>query len=254
MKLLVSLKSEFEKSRRTAIWYLCGICAILMPLYALLLNTEEDKVTQFKQDPWNVVFIGESGMVMGVMILPFFLILICTLLAQLEFKNNTWKQVYTSPQSLLNVFFAKFLTIQMILIGVLLISTLLMAGTVLAIHYFMFPLNINGPSLQWYDFLIFMGRIYITVLAISAFQFWLGLRFRNFIVPIVIGLFLWIIAMMMVESLSWEHDNKYPYLYPMRNFFPRVESDRTTVIWGSLAYTVLFLALGFWDFKRKRKT
>jgi hypothetical protein len=254
MNFFVSLKSEFKKTRRTAIWYLCLICTLLTPFYAYVFNIEEDKVVQFKQDPWNRFFMGEAGMVLNVMILPFFLILICTLLAQLEYKNNTWKQVYASPQPLLHVFFAKFLKIQLILIGILIITNVIMLIVLYATHYFRYPLNMEGSSLRWQDFLIFNGRIYITVMSISALQFWLGLRFKNFIVPLVIGLFLWIFAMMLMETIPWVHDNKYPYLYPMRNYFPRLESDRTTVIWGSLAYTALFLGLGYWDFKRKMRS
>jgi hypothetical protein len=123
-----------------------------------------------------------------------------------------------------------------------------------AVDHFETSLNLSKHNLDWSRFLNFWVRIYISVLAISSFQFWLGLRFKSFIVPIVIGICLFLAAAMMMEEHPWVHDNKFPYIYPLRNCFPKHPSERTTMLLGSVAYTALFLVLGLIDFNRRRST
>jgi hypothetical protein len=129
-----------------------------------------------------------------------------------------------------------------------------MVISLLAVDYFKTNLLLLEHELNWENFLIFYARIYITVLAISAFQFWLALLLKNFIAPIVIGLCLWFTGVIMMDDENqWAHANKYPYSYPMLNFFSKTPSDRTTILWSSVAYTTSFLVFGFKDFKRKEK-
>lgn len=253
MNLLVSLRSELLKTKRTSIWYSGLVAALIAPLYSFLDSSSEYRINDLINDPWNIHFMGFGGLVLNMMILPFFLMLVCTLLSQLEYRNHTWKQLYVSPQSLLNVFVSKFLIIQMLLIGVILLSCLLMFVSIHVVNNSV-DLNLSNHSLNWNRFFIFWGRIYVTVLAISAFQFWLGLRFKNFIVPIVTGICLMFLAAMMMEENPWVHDDKFPYIYPLRNNFPKHAAERITILWGSVAYTALFLVLGFIDFRRRRNT
>ncbi|HEX8333657.1 MAG TPA: ABC transporter permease [Segetibacter sp.] len=254
MTLAISFRSELVKSKRTSIWYLCVIAAVLAPIFSYLDSTSSYRIADLPNDPWNMHLLGMGGRVFNMMVLPFFLMLICTLLAQLEYRNNTWKQVYVSPQSLLNVFLSKYLIVQLMLIGVFILTLLLMVVSLFAVDQFETNLNLLEHQFDWKSFLIFYGRVYITVLAISAFQFWLGLRFKSFIVPLVVGISLFLAATMMMEEHPWVHDNKFPYIYPLRNCFPHRLSDKWIVLWGSLAYTAIFLVLGFLDFNRRRST
>jgi hypothetical protein len=254
MTLAMSFRSELVKSKSTSLWYLCIVAAVLAPIFSYSDSTSSYRIAELKNDPWNMHLIGMGGRIFNMMVLPFFLMLICTLLAQLEYRNNTWKQVYVSPQSLLNVFLSKYLVVQMMLIGVFILTLVLMVVSLFAVDQFETNLNLLEKQFDWKSFLIFYGRVYITVLAISAFQFWLGLRFKSFIVPLVVGISLFLAATMMMEEHPWVHDNKFPYIYPLRNCFPHRLSDRSFVAWGSLVYTVVFLVLGFLDFNKRRNT
>jgi hypothetical protein len=245
MTLAISFRSELVKSKRTSLWYLCLVAAILAPIFSYSDSTSSYRIADLKNDPWNMHLIGMGGRIFNMMVLPFFLMLICTLLAQLEYRNNTWKQVYVSPQSLLNV---------LMLIGVFILSLFLMVVSLFAVDQFETNLNLLDHQFDWKSFLIFYGRVYITVLAISAFQFWLGLRFKSFAVPLVVGISLFLAATMMMEEHPLAHDNKFPYIYPLRNCFPQRPSDAWFVVWGSIAYTAIFLVLGFLNFNRRRST
>lgn len=252
MKLMVSLRSEILKTKRTSTWYLFLIAAIIAPVYSFLDSSASYRIHDVMKDPWNIHLMGFGSRLLNMMILPFFLMLTCTMLTQLEYRNHTWKQLFVSPQPLVNVFLSKYIIIQLQLLLVIILSCLFMVVALYSVDCFETNLKLSAHHLDWKLFLIFWGRIYITVLAISAFQFWLALRFKNFIVPIVTGIFLFITAAMMMEDHPWVHDNLLPYIYPLRNCFPKHPSDTTTVVYGSLAYTVLFLVSGCIDFTRRR--
>lgn len=233
-------------------WYLSFITAAIASLYYYVFALEPHKIDALKQDPWNVYLMAQGGLALNILILPVFLILSCTLLSQLEYRNHTWKQVYVSPQPITNVFVSKFLVIQLMILQIFVLTIILTVLSLIAIQFFKLDINLFEHNLNWSAFFIFYGRIYITILAMCAFQFWLGLRFRNFIVPVVIGLCLWLSGMAMLEEYAWDHDDMYPFVYPMRNFFPTRPTDGTTILWGSVLYMTLFLVLGFIDFKRKQ--
>lgn len=53
-----------------------------------------------------------SGMAIdGSFLLPMGLILATSLITQMEFRNNTWKQLHTTPQKYSTIFTAKFIVI-----------------------------------------------------------------------------------------------------------------------------------------------
>ena len=64
---------------------------------------------------FNEMFTTRFGMT-GALSFPLFIILVCTLLPQIEYKNNTWKQVLTSPQTKWNIFLAKFINLQLFIL------------------------------------------------------------------------------------------------------------------------------------------
>ena len=117
MNLLISLRSEVLKTKRNAAFYFTLIGAAIIPFMFLLnslthgLPDEDDS----NKDPLNAIFKLSSQM-LGIGIFPLFIVLVCTLLSQIEYKNNTWKQVLTSPQTKMNVFLAKFLNIHLLIL------------------------------------------------------------------------------------------------------------------------------------------
>lgn len=104
MSLIVALRSELLKTRRTASLYLTIAAAAFGPLITMFEMLIEGVQ---KNDPtkiFNLLFI-EEFQVTGLLALPLFLILVCTLLPQVEYINNTWKQVLTAPQRKASSFF-----------------------------------------------------------------------------------------------------------------------------------------------------
>ena len=97
MKFLTALRSEILKTKRTASFYFTLAGAAPIPaIFLLNVLTGGGDLNAIRKDPLNGIF--ELGLERnGVMFLPLFVILVCTLLPQIEYRNNTWKQVFAAP-------------------------------------------------------------------------------------------------------------------------------------------------------------
>ena len=253
MNLLISLRSEVLKTRRTAAFYFTLIGAAIIPFMFLLnslthgLPDEDDS----NKDPLNAIF-KLSSMMLGNGIFPLFIVLVCTLLSQIEYKNNTWKQVLTSPQTKSNVFLAKFLNIHLLILLFLVANHLFMWIVTIAIHFILPDLNVLHQPFNIYPILVNIVNTYIFLLGVSAIQFWIALRFRNFIVSIAIGLVLWLMGILMVFEYHSEFANYFPYSLQLFVHNPAARLQLNTIALTSLGYAFFFLVIGFLDFRRRR--
>jgi hypothetical protein len=250
MSLITSLRSEILKTRRTAAFYFTVIGAAAVPAI-YLLNVILDEISDAKKDPFNKMFKLSFEM-NSLIFFPWFVILICTLMPQIEYKNNTWKQVFASPQKKIAVFTAKFLSIHLLLLFYIVANNLFMFMVAVLTHFIMPELDLLNQPLDVHKLLVNSTNLYLTVLAICALQFWLGLRFRNFIVPIAIGLALWFAGTYMVFESNSVYVKYFPYSFQIFSSLPKIKSQLNHVEWTSLCYSVIFLALGFVDFYRRR--
>jgi lantibiotic transport system permease protein len=251
MNLLISLRSELLKTKRTVSLYLCGIAAALIPTIFLLDFSFETLEPETLKDPWNAFFIGGlSGF--SFIILPMYVILTCTLLPQLEYRNNTWKQVLVSPQPKFYFFISKFLTIHFFILLLLLFFTLLMLSTAGVAQLIRPDVVLYSDKSNWNKFFNKMGNVYLSILALSAIQFWMGTKFKNFIVPVGVGFALWMLGTILLFEFKWVHADMFPYTFPTLNVFPANKISNSMIGWYSFGYMVLFVGLGYWDFSRKR--
>jgi hypothetical protein len=250
MSILKSLRSELLKTKRTAPLYFTLAAAAFAPFMSMLDIILDGVGGEHKKDIFNEMLI-KKFQITGIMILPIFLILICTLLPQIEYKNNTWKQVLTSPQTKVNVFAAKFINIQL-LIGLFLITNLLLMFVCAVVLHFMEPsLNVLNQPLNGYNVLMARVSTYVALLAICCIQFWLGLKFKSFIIPIAIGIACWfagtILVMQNVDFAAY-----FPYSFHAYGKFPKYNPLNNAVGWASFIYATLFLVIGFFDFRNRR--
>ena len=250
MSLLISFRSELLKTRKASL-YLTLIGAAAGPvIYLLNVLIDENEIDASAKDPLNALFKILSDM-NGTALFPLFVILICTLLPQIEYRNNTWKQVFASPQTKVNVFLAKFMNVHLLMLVFLIATHLFMFLTIVGINFIKPGLNLFNHPLNGSTILVNAANAYILVLAVCAIQFWIGLRSRNFIVPIGIGIALWLAGTIMAVQYKSNLVFYFPYSF---NAFPvstKLKSQLTQVAWTSLGYALLFLIVGFVDFRRR---
>lgn len=252
MKLLTALRSEILKTKRTASFYFTLAGATPVPLIFLLnVLTGGSDLAAIRKDPLNTIF--EMGTERnGLVFFPMFVILVCTLLPQIEYRNNTWKQVLASPQTKGTLYLAKFLNINGLILLFLVANLFFLSMAALATHFLDPTLDLFSHSFDLKRLVIRTANAYVTMLAICTFQFWLGLRFRNFIIPTAVGFGLWIAGMMMSLEFHSNLADVFPYSFQTFPFLSGLHSKMTQVVWTSAGYATLFLVLGFLDFRRRR--
>jgi len=152
---------------------------------------------------------------MAAFLLPIGIILSVSLITQIEYKNNTWKQLHATPQRLLTIFSAKFLVIVIMLAEVFVLFNL---GTYLsAVIPSMLFSSIPYPTapIPYQSFLNANINLFLDCLPILALQYLISLQFRNFLVPVGAGFVIWFLG---VGILSWEYSYLLPYVHSTLDF------------------------------------
>jgi len=246
MTFLKNTKAEFLKIKGTSAWWLTLLAAAFLPAIntVILLERPDVFTAKFKDYPW-LALLHMNWKNAAALILPVYVILLNNVLAQIEFRNNTWKQVYATPRSYADIFFSKFLVMHLLLILFFIFFNLF----VLLSGYLITTLNDGYPfsshAIAWKQLLQLSVRIYIAVLTICAVQFWLSVRFKNFIVPIRVGIGLLITGLVLMD---WEKIIYYPYMYPTLLFFidaPTHKGSLPQLLSYSIIFFAVVLILGF---------
>lgn len=251
MNILLALRAELLKTRRTASLYVTLLAAAFVPLVFYFEYATETKLdVDLKTDALNV-HLADGFEVLNVAILPMFVILVSTLLAQIEFRSNAWKQVLAAPQPLVQVYAAKFLLLQLFIVLFLVCFNGLMFATLLLLNLQFPEINLFANILNVPAWLRSNAVSYVLVLALGAFQFGLSMRLRNFIAPIAIGFVGWIGAGMMVFEAKLGFADLFPFAYPMLGIHQGYQQRTWEIAGYSLAYAALFLVVGYWVFRRR---
>ncbi|HEX8333659.1 MAG TPA: ABC transporter permease [Segetibacter sp.] len=250
MSLLKSIRSEILKTKRTAPLYFTLAAAAFAPFMSMLGLFLEGVEDYKSKDILNHMLIKKFE-VTGIATFPIFIILICTLLPQIEYKNNTWKQVLTSPQTKGNVFVAKFISVQLLIVLFFITNLSLYFLNAGILHLLDPSLNVLNQALNRHDVLMSRVNTYVGLLAICCIQFWLGMKFRNFVIPIAIGIAFWFAGTIFVMQ-NFDLAAYFPYSFHAYGKFPAYNPLNNPAGWTSFVYAVLFLIIGFLDLRRRR--
>ena len=254
MNFITSTRAELLKTKRSAAFWLCVLGALFIPaiFFMMYYFKPEVFIPMLKADPWQSHFI-RGWQSLSAFLLPMFIILICSLIPQIEYKNNTWKQVFASPQSFGSIFFSKFLTIHLMILFCFTLFTIFMILSALTVNLVNNKFPFFDNSIDVSNLLRMVFKTYISVLAISAIQYWLGLRFKNFITPIGIGLGLLITSLVIMQ---WEHIDKVPYAFPLltlNSFVVKSGKILADHELYSIGYFIIFTLIGFMDMKYRNE-
>ena len=252
MSLLISLQSELLKTKRTVALYFTIAAAAFAPFMSMLDIVLDGIEKEHRKDIFNELFTTKF-MMTGAVLLPWFIILISTLLAQIEYKNNAWKQVLSSPQPKANIFIAKFINIQLLIFLFLFTNHFLMLVNAVILHFMEPSLNVLNQPLNGPAIVETLVSSYVVLLGMCAIQFWLGLRFKNFLVPVAIGISCWFLGTILVLQMKSGFGEYFPYSFHVFARFPEYKGmNLTTICWTSVGYAVLFLVIGFLNFRKRR--
>ena len=254
MTITASFKTELIKTKRSAALWLVILGAGFVPFIFILsyLIKPDNNIKRLAKNPW-AAHIGELWQAFSVFLLPMFIILVCSMIVQLEYKNNTWKQVYASPQSYGSIFFSKLSgIITMILLLFVLFNLFSLGAAIVPDLVYGGKFGFLKTTFNWQKFFVLNIRIFISTLGIIAIQYWLSMRFKNFIVPIGIGLASLISTMI---AMNWEHIFKLPFAHPFLTLqFGEVKKGfLQNHEWNAIGYFIAFVLIGFFDMKYRKE-
>ena len=152
---------------------------------------------------------------MAIFFLPLGAILATSLITQIEFKSNAWKQVHTLPLRTAVVFLAKLAVILVMLFQFLLLFS---AGIYASgmLPWLLVP-GVPHPRGTFFSLpLVRENALYfVDCLPIVAAQYLMALRSQNVLIPIGIGFLAWVGALAAVSSklAIW-----WPYSYPIIHY------------------------------------
>lgn len=251
---LLNTKAEFLKTKRTAALWLTVIGATFIPLvnFIRLMARPKYIIPYMHKDPWAIT-IKENWEISSLFLLPMFVILVTSLIVQVEYRNNTWKQVYASPRSYVDIFFSRFIAIHaMILLCFVLFTVSILFFSCLA-QFFYPGYEFFSHPVPWADLFDITSRLYFAVISITAIQYWLSLRFKNFIAPLGVGLALLITGLIIHQ---WEKLYVYPYMYPAIAYLKTFNKNPGFIQKANLFNLLWFvgvLLLAFFDMVKRKE-
>jgi len=253
MSFIHSLQSEMLKTRRTAAIWMSFIGGFFIPIIYVMYSTyKKESINSLIGSGMNIWrrHFGWNWENMAPFLLPAGIIMASSLITQMEYKNNTWKQLHTTPQSYTTVFLAKFsailiLTFQFFLffnIGIILsgvISCLIVDG------------KMPEESIPVWYYLKENLKYFIACLPILAIQYLISLRFKNFLVSIGVGLIMLIGTLI---AAPWQHVYTSPYSYPIIRLMPGREFPTgLSPHVMAILYFFLLMAISFLIYIRRKE-
>jgi lantibiotic transport system permease protein len=175
---------------------------------------------------------------MSVFFLPLGAILATSLITQIEFKSNAWKQVHTLPLSAAAIFLSKLTVILVMLVQFLLLfnAGIYVSGVLPSL---VVP-GVPHPKGSFFSLPLFRENAlyFVHCLPIVAAQYLMALRAHNVLIPIGIGFLAWVGALAAVSSkiAIW-----WPYGYTIVHYLRDKPKGAHLAAYAHLHW----LALGF---------
>lgn len=244
-----SFQSEWLKRKRSLATWLVLVGAIFVPsiILASRIKNYANLSKLYDADDFWLVHWNQSWEVMAIILLPLGVVLATSLITQIEYKNNTWKQLHTTPQTLTIVFFAKLAVI------LTMMTTLFVLYNVAVYLSAILPSiifsNVSYPQAPMPAgfFLKANLNFFVDCLPILALQYLISLQFKNFMIPIGVGLIVWVLS---IGMLSWEYSYLIPYAYCSLDFVsqPGHKFQRDFPVdlqLLALGYFLIFIIVGY---------
>jgi hypothetical protein len=257
MTFLYSFASEWLKIKRSLAFWMVLIGGFFTPaiiIAARLINYKKVPELYAAENFWDLLW-KNSWESMAIFFLPLGAILTTSLITQIEYKNNTWKQLHTLPLSYTTIFFSK---LAVILVLMLLFFVLFNIGIYLAavVPYSLISgTPYPAQPLPFSSFMRANALYFVDTLPIVALQYLIALRFKNFLVPVGLGFVFWVGSL---AALSWSYGYVIPYTYPMYNYLAsgvqtKAVMPTVNIHWLAFGYFVVITVVSYVMYVWKRE-
>ncbi len=209
-----SFQSEWLKTKRSlALWIVIigGFFTPAIVTVARIIQYRTLPSIYAADDFWKLLW-QNSWESMALFLLPLGAILTTSLITQIEYRNNTWKQLHTLPLNLTTIFFSKLFLVLVIMLGFFVLFNIGIYLSALIPYWVIGGVPYPKAPIPFQYFLEQDLKYFVDCLPIVAFQYLLSLKYRHFLVPVGTGFILWVGAL---ASLSWKYGYIIPYTYCM---------------------------------------
>jgi hypothetical protein len=253
---LGAFQSEWLKKKRSlASWLIIagGFFTPTIVIVALLSHPSRLPKMYAANDFWAPLW-KNSWESMAIFFLPIVAILATSLVTQLEFKNNAWKQVHSMPASLATIFFSKLAVVIVMMVQFVILFNFAVYLSAVLPYLLVSGVPYPRSPIPYGEFLKEDVRYFVDCLPIIAAQYMISLRFANFLVPVGVGFMIWVGAL---AALPWKFGFVIPYSYTMLNYLKHDTRGKAAVPSVDIhalaaAYFFLLTLIGFWLFATKR--
>jgi hypothetical protein len=250
MAVIRALSAEMLKLKRTLALRLAFIApmAIVGLQFLVIFERGQEFYQPQVESPW-VRFVQTVSIFWALLMLPLFVTLETALLGGLEHRGDNWKHIYALPLPRWAVYVAKQIA-GMGLIG--LSQCALMGFTVLGgiLLWVLKPgLGFHTP-IPWTRLLKIAGTVYPASWLIISLHTWVGIRWRNFVVAMTVGIVLTVSGMFIV-SADW--GSFYPWALPgqiVNGFSKEMPVPVPELMFGCIGGIVVAVA-GCWEATRR---
>ena len=171
---VMNIRGEILKARGTSAFWLSLISGMFVPALVCIgcIIKPAACIKIFMADPWwQYMLVCWQAAV--PFLFPVYVILLCSLIAQIEYRNGTWKQVFASPRSYFDIYMTKYIVILLLILFSLMIFNLtyIAGGYILSLinHEFRFidarPAIYSSREVDIKDFCLYTRHECYTVLA-----------------------------------------------------------------------------------------
>jgi hypothetical protein len=251
-----ALKAEIQKGKNSfALWLsLFGTVAnvVMFSLYFLFRPAPEG--VGVEKAPWEafIVLFYDS---VSFMMLPLYVIILCSLITFQEHRSGSWMNLLSLPLTRWQLYSAKqvYTLLHFVAAHLLFIVSMLLAGLLIGLFY---PASglLAFPPLG----LIALLAAYtiLSILGLLAFHAWISWRFSHFIIPLTIGIIGFVLAALL--GPEWPGAVGFWYATPIV-YMPEWRGLVEYESWGglglhygaSLFWFGFFTLIGYWDIRRR---
>ena len=231
-----SLKNELIKLKRTFAFWLTIISALLFPILFFIAYFLKHKTNtpDIGINPWEKFMTVQIENSIPFFI-PMFIVLITSLIMQVEHKSLGLKHLFALSIPKWSIYFGKLTIVIFAIITTYIyyyIAILLTGALLGLIHPDLAFLNFQPDYLKFINILF---TSFVATLGIIGIQFWLSFRFKNFIVPLGIGMFLAIIGIIISQAPQSIY---FPYSFSVLSVSL---NDKMPLIYGFSTVTIFSL-------------
>lgn len=236
-----SVQSEWLKTKNSAASWLCIVGGFLIPLiYCINFFRTRQTINDGGNTQVWAAYFKQLWMNMSFFLLPMGVMLAASLIAQVEFRNNTWKQLNVTPQKYSTIYAAKLSVLLLMTFKFFLFFNI---GVIISAVIPSLVLDHRFPDqpIPWSHILKENSYYLLSCIPIVILQYIISFRIKNFIAPLGIGLGGIVITLI---ALKWKYVYLSPYSYSV--LYLR-DGDLATgiIITYAVLYFLLFTAIGY---------